>query len=263
LSSGSEKKGKKKVVDRLKEKLASSIRKLVPEKKKTEKKILRRMASMRSDQFGIMTTIGKSPDGSSRHDNLKKWHKITSAEAYRKKYNIKIVKEIRRICSLLHLPKNAENSAILIYRKARIKKITNGRRYEWIAAACVYASCRMMGFPRSLEEFAKASDLHPKNIGRTYLKLKRILKLPVDLVGPQTQIHRIALNAKVSTEVEMLAAKLLKKQDYGGKPETLAATALYVASVQKGFNCTQTKLAKAAGICENTLRNCYQEYKQK
>lgn len=248
---------KKKILDKLKSILAPSRSKHVPKKQFALKRLIR----TRSSQFGIMTTIGESPDGSSRYDNIRKWHKIFSSEAFRKKYNIKIVDEIRRICSLMHLPKDAEDSAVLVYRKARIKKITNGRRYEWIAAACVYASCRMLGFPRSLEEFASVSELHPKNIGRTYFELKRTLRLPVDVVGPLTQIHRIALNAGINPDVEMLAVKLLESQDYGGKPETLAATALYVASVQKGFDCTQGKLAKAAGICENTLRNCYQQYK--
>lgn len=247
---------KKRVLDKLKGILASSRRKHVPGKQS----VLKRMVRMRSSQFGLMTTIGKTPDGSSRYDKMKKWHRIFSSEAFRKKYNIKIINEIRRICSLMHLPKNAEDSAVLVYRKARIKKITNGRRYEWIAAACVYASCRMLGFPRSLEEFASVAELHPKNIGRTYLELKRTLRLPVDAVGPLTQIHRIALNAEINLEVEMLAVKLLESQNYGGKPETLAATALYVASVQKGLDCTQGKLAKAAGICENTLRNCYQQF---
>jgi transcription initiation factor TFIIB len=208
-----------------------------------------------------MTTIGKSPDGSSRYDKIKKWHKIFTSAAFRKKYNIKIVNEIKRVCFLMHLPKNAEDTAISIYRKARIAKITNGRRFEWIAAASVYASCRVSGFPRSLEEFAAVTQLHPKNIGRVYLVMKRTLHFPVDAVGPSSQVHRIALIAGITPEAEGLAVKLLEKQSYGGKPTTLAATALYIAAVQKGSTCTQSKLARAAGINENTLRNCYQQYK--
>lgn len=234
-----------------------SIGKIVPRRAP----FLKRVCRMRSDSFGLMTTIGKAPDGSSRYDKIKKWHKIFTSAAFRKKYNIKIVNEIKRVCFLMHLPKNAEEMAISIYRKARIAKITNGRRFEWIAAASVYASCRVSGFPRDLDEFATATELHPKNIGRTYLVMKRVLRLPVDTVGPLTQVHRIALMAGIAPEAEGLAVKLLEKQSYGGKPTTLAATALYVAAVQKGSGCTQSKLAKAAGINENTLRNCYQQYK--
>jgi transcription initiation factor TFIIB len=226
-----------------------------------QKSALKRCVRMRSVQLDIMTTIGKSPDGGSRYDKIKKWHKILTSSAFRKKYNIRIVDEIKRICFLMHLPQIAEDMAISIYRKARVAKITNGRRVELIASASVYASCRVSGFPRSLDEFATATRLQPKNIGRVYLVIKRTLHLPIDAVGPSTQVHRIALTAGVTPETEMLAVKMLENQKYGGKPTTLAATALYVAAVHKGSGITQTQLAKAAGIDVNTLRNCYQQYK--
>jgi len=226
-----------------------------------KRQVLKRCGRMRPAAFGLMTTIGKTPDGSSRYNKMKEWHKRSTSAAFRKKYNLKIVDEIRRICFRMHLPKNAEAMAFKIYRKARINKITNGRRCEWIAAACVYASCRVSGFPRSIEEFAKVAQLQPKSIGRTYLVMKRTLGLPdADSAGPLIQIHRIALIAGLSPEIEKLAVKMLEKQLYGGKPTTLAATALYVASAAKGGKCTQSKLAKAAGINENSLRNCYQNF---
>jgi|GEM_PF-4047426 len=162
----------------------------------------------------------------------------------------------------MHLPKNAENTAMNIYRKARLKKVTNGRRFQWIAAASVYASCRMLDFPRSLAEVAKASGLHRKQVGRTYLEMKRQLKLPVDSTDPSTQVHRIALVAGINSEIESEAFTLLNKLAYGGNPVTLAATALYVASARSGKRCTQRKLAKAAGVCVNTIRNCFLQYRR-
>jgi transcription initiation factor TFIIB len=209
-----------------------------------------------------MTTIGKTPDGSSRYNKLKEWHKRSTSAAFRKKYNLKIIDEIKRICFLMHLPKNAEEMAFKIYRKARTNGITNGRRCEWIAAASVYAACRVSKFPRGLEELAEVTQLLPKNIGRVYKVMRRTLDLPdADPASPLIQIHRIALIAGLSSEIEKLAVKLLEKQSYGGKPATLAATALYAASKKKGEKITQSKLAKAAGINVNSLRNCYNNTK--
>lgn len=247
---------KKSFLEKLKAKIASWFQKPVPKERPFA---ARRMARARESQFGSMTTIDNTPDGS--FDNIRKWHKIASSDAFRKKFDIRIVDEIRRICFQLHLPGNAEELAISIYRKARVAKITNGRRYQWIAAASVYAACRVSGFPRTLEEFAEATQLHPKNIGRTYIAMKRTLKFGVETLGPVDQVHRIALVAGIPQETEEIAVKLLENQSYGGKPTTLAATALYLASVAKGGACTQSQLAKAAGINENSIRNCYQQYK--
>jgi transcription initiation factor TFIIB len=245
------KEDKKSFLERLKAKLASFL---------SEKRIeTKSLARMRSGQFGTLTTIAADYDAN--FDNIRKWHTITASDSFRKKFNIRIVNEIKRVCFAMHLPANAEDMAISIYRKARIANITSGRRFDWIAAASVYAACRVSGFPRSLEEFAKVTELQPKNIGRTYLAMKRTLKFSADSAGPATQVHRIALTAGMPQQAEELAVKLLENQQYGGKPTTLAATALYVASLATDGKCTQSKLAKAAGIDVNSIRNCYQQFK--
>ncbi len=248
---------KKSFFEKLREKIASWFKKPAP--KGRQLRVLARMAFERSSRFGSMTTIDNTPDGS--FDNIQKWHKIASVDAFRKKFDIRIVDEIKRICFLMHLPQNTQEMAISIYRKARVAKVTNGRRYQWIAAASVYAACRVSGFSRSLEEFAEAAQLQPKNIGRTYLAMKRALKFGVETMRPVEQIHRIALVVGIPHETEDIAVKLLENQSYGGKPTTIAATALYLASVAKGGQYTQSQLAKAAGINENSIRNCYQQFK--
>ena len=247
---------KKSFFEKLKAKIASWFKKPVP--KGRQIKVLARMAFERSSQFGSMTTIDNTPDG--RFDNIQKWHKITSVDAFRKKFDIRIVDEIKRICFLMHLPQSTQEMAVSIYRKARVARVTNGRRCQWISAASVYAACRVSGFPRTLEEFAGVAQLQPKNIGRTYLTMKRVLKFGVEAIGPVEQVHRIALVVGISQETEEIAVKLLENQSYGGKPTTLAATALYLASVANGGQCTQNQLAKAAGINENSIRNCYQQF---
>lgn len=258
LSENSKNRGKKSLLEKLRKKLGITLSKRITK----DPHKMKGLACMRIVHFDHMTTIGKTPDGSSRYDRIKKWHQIANSTSFRKKYNIKIVNEIRRICFRMHLPKNVEAMAFTIYRKARIAKVTNGRRYAWIAAASVYAACRVYNFSRTLDEFTEATNLHSKNIGRTYLVLKRELKINANASDPLSQVHRIALIAGIPSETEEIAIKLLEDQSYGGKPTTIAATALYLASELKGKKYTQSKLAKAAGINENTLRNCYQQYKE-
>lgn len=245
--------------------LKAKLAPLMPKKRaEGSLRLTKSMARMRLGSFGTMTTIGEFRDvafDSDGYGGIKKWHTRVSSEAFRKKFNIRIVNEIKRVCFAMHLPPNAEDMAMNIYRKARIANVTSGRRFDWIAAACVYASCRMSGFPRALDEIAEAAELQPKTIGRTYLAMKRALNLPADAAGPATQVHRIALTAGVPQETVELAVKLLENQQYGGKPTTLAATALYVASLATDGTLTQEKLAKAAGINVNSVRNCFQQYK--
>jgi transcription initiation factor TFIIB len=84
------------------------------------------------------------------------------------------------------------------------------------------------------------------------------MRMPID--DPADYVTKIAEKAKVSSEVEGLAIKLIReaKRKFattGKDPSGLAAAALYIAARQKKEKLTQSRLAKAADVTEVTVRN--------
>ena len=55
----------------------------------------------------------------------------------------------------------------MIYRKAVFKKLIRGRTIEGVIAASLYAACRQLNVPRTLNEIARHSDLSRKKIGKS------------------------------------------------------------------------------------------------
>ena len=62
----------------------------------------------------------------------------------------------------LGIPKDIKESAALIYRKAVEKKLIRGRSIESIVCAAIYASCRMINIPRTLDEISRVSEVNKK-----------------------------------------------------------------------------------------------------
>jgi len=73
-------------------------------------------------------------------------------------------------------------------------------------------------------------------------------------------IAKIASNTNLSEKTKRHAMKILKKAEdekisAGKDPMGMAASALYVASLEKGESITQKTLAEASGVTEVTIRN--------
>jgi transcription initiation factor TFIIB len=84
------------------------------------------------------------------------------------------------------------------------------------------------------------------------------LKMPV--VDSVSCISRIASQIGLSEKTKRHAMKLLKKAEQnqiisGKDPMGMAASALYIASMETGENTTQKTIALAAGVTEVTIRN--------
>jgi transcription initiation factor TFIIB len=167
--------------------------------------------------------------------------------------------EIDRIASKLHLPNNVTENAAGLYRKALNKDLIKGRSIDSFAAASIYASCRLMGVPRSLKEVAGESKQSLKEVSYTYRLLHKELKLKPPVDDPFKYVPKVAAKINVNQPTEQLAIKILEKGDEekvlaGKSPNSLAAAALYMACQETNQKRVQHDIAKAAGTTEVTLR---------
>jgi len=175
--------------------------------------------------------------------------------------------ELDRLSDKAYIPGPVKERAAVIYRKALDKGLVRGRSIAAIAAAALYAACRITGTPRTLRDIAESSLVNKKDVARCYRLLLRELSVQMPISDPLTYISKIAENASISGQTQGLAVKVLhearqKRVAAGKDPMGLAAAALYIATKLNDEKKTQKEIAEAAGVTEVTVRNRYKTLKR-
>lgn len=150
------------------------------------------------------------------------------------------------------------------------KGLIRGRSIEAVIAACVYAACRLLKVPRTLDEIADVSRVDKKEIGRSFRFIARHLNLtPKKLfVKPTDYVNKFADELGLSEKVRRRAIEILEEAyqrglTSGKSPAGLVAAALYIASLMEGEKRTQREVAEVARVTEVTVRNRYKELVEK
>ncbi|MHA1369558.1 MAG: transcription initiation factor IIB [Promethearchaeota archaeon] len=195
---------------------------------------------------------------------LRKWQRrIRVSDALERNLTFALT-ELDRMASALCLPKNLRENASKIYRNAVKNHLIRGRSIEGVAAASIYASCRLCKIPRTLQEIAEVARVDKKEIGRCYRYISNKLKLNAGPTSPTEYISRFASGLKLSGKCQARARKILlvaskKGLTSGRGPTGVAAAALYLASVLEKERRTQRDIAKVAQVTEVTVRNRFKE----
>jgi len=140
------------------------------------------------------------------------------------------------------------------------KKMVRGRSISALIASALYAACREVGTPRTLNDIGHASNIKRKDIARCYRLLVNELDLKMPVVDSVQNVARIASKIGISEKTKRYASEILRKAEEnkisaGKNPMALAATALYISCVKMGVRHTQRDLAEAANVTEVTIRN--------
>ncbi len=199
---------------------------------------------------------------------LRKWQRrIRVSDAMERNLTFAL-SELDRMASALSLPKNLRETASKIYRNAVKNHLIRGRSIEGVAAASIYASCRLCKIPRTLQEIADVARVDKKEIGRCYRFISHRLSLNAGPTSPVDYISRFASGLKLSGKCQARARHILqvaakKGLTSGRGPTGVAAAALYLASVLEKERRTQRDIAKVAQVTEVTVRNRFKELIQK
>lgn len=165
----------------------------------------------------------------------------------------------------LGLPEREEKEAAGIYRECAQRGLTRARPSDYVIAAAIYISCRVNGYPKSLNEIAASTKVNKKILGKTYKFILRKLNIKLQPFNPIDYVARFSSGLKLGPKTESRALNLIdrfsKKRAASGKsPICVAATALYVAALLNSEKVTQRELAEITGITETTLRNRTKEF---
>jgi transcription initiation factor TFIIB len=223
---------------------------------------------------GLSTTIdwhdrdanGKklSPDQKARVRRIRKWHRRSRLSGATERNLAYALSELVKDAYKLNLSSSVLETASMIYRKALKRGLVRGRSIEGMAAASLYAACRLTQTPRTLGEVASRSKLGKREIGKCYRLLLRRLNLHMPVPNPQQNVPKIAAKLGIDEEAQRIAVEILReakrlKETAGKSPMALAASALYVACDMNGEHRTQETIAEAAGVTEVTIRNVYKD----
>jgi transcription initiation factor TFIIB len=175
--------------------------------------------------------------------------------------------EIGRICSGLELSPGIRRQACALFATAQAADLLQGRSIESIAAACVYAVCRLDQRPvteRDIRQYAHESGT---SISWAYRTLNRELDLPIPPRQPREFVVPILDELSNGDQCEWIhearrdVLELVDRYEQGGlaqgrNPRGIAAAAIYhVLRQMLGVGrVTQVTIAEAADVTPVTLR---------
>jgi transcription initiation factor TFIIB len=178
------------------------------------------------------------------------------------------LKILDEIATRMELPDRVKEEASKLYRDATEKGLTRGRSIESVVAATLYAACRKLKIPCTIDDIAKnlpsKSADTKREVARCYRLLVRDLGVDIPVIEPELFISRIVSALGLPDYITIEAAKILREArnkgvTAGKDPSGLAAAAVYLAALKNGLRRTQKEIAHVAGVTEVTVRNRYKE----
>ncbi|KAN0063535.1 transcription factor TFIIIB subunit brf1 [Thecaphora frezii] len=150
------------------------------------------------------------------------------------------------------------------------KNYVLGRKAEYTTASCLYVACRMDKTTHMLIDFADAIQVNVFVLGRSYLKLVRVLNLKLPLIDPSIYISRFAAlldfgdeTQRVAADASRLAARF--KKDWlteGRRPAGICGACLLLAARMNHFRRSISEVIQVVKIADITLRNRLEEFKK-
>jgi transcription factor IIIB subunit 2 len=92
--------------------------------------------------------------------------------------------KIRALGQQLALRQDRIEMAFNFYKMALSRNLTRGRKSTHVIAACVYITCRTEGTSHMLIDFSDILHIDVYELGRTYLRLSQVRKIPPNYVSP-------------------------------------------------------------------------------
>lgn len=172
--------------------------------------------------------------------------------------------ELKRIKSHLNLSDDVSETAVLLYRLALNKDLIKGRSVIGMISAATYLACRKKNAAITLKDTAEIANISTKELGRCIRIFLQNINISNTCPDPVTLINRLGENLGLTMYTRKIAIDILveareKRLTMGKIPMSLAAAAIYIASIQTGERRTQQQIATPARTTPVTIRNRFKE----
>ncbi len=208
-----------------------------------------------------------SAEQMSKVQRMRRWNKISSNNrSYHR--NLKTAFAIlNTVKDKLSLNEAISEKSAYIYRKALDRHIIKGRSIRALMVASVYAACRELNIPRTLDEIAQTANADVIFSGKCYRLLVRNLKLHLPVIDSNAYLSKIANKARIGEKtyrkaIDMLTTIRENPISHGKDPNALAVAVLYAACLKQGEKVSQAQIAVAGDTSIVTLRKRYQDVKK-
>jgi len=173
--------------------------------------------------------------------------------------------EINKLKEKMSLSDAIIERAAYFYRKASEKKLIRGRTVKGIVGACIYAACRDLGTTRTIIEISKCMAERRNIIAKSYRLLFQQLSLELPVPDSTSSIIRFSNNLELSEKIKRDAIFILdtlkeRQVVAGKKPDSVAATVVYMACIKNNESVSQQKISEISGITGITIRNRLKEF---
>jgi len=195
---------------------------------------------------------------------LRKWQsRIRVSDATERNLTFAL-SELDRMASNLDLQKNLRECAAKIYRDAVEAHLIRGRSIEGVAAASLYAACRMYKVPRTLNEIADVARVDKKEISRSFRFISKELDLNLNPTKPLDFLTRFISELDLTTKCHKIAKTIIRMAEdrgltSGRGPTGVCAAAIYASCILSNERRTQRNIARVSCVTEVTVRNRFSE----
>lgn len=198
-----------------------------------------------------------------RHYELARMRRLHSRSTFKSGADRNVARAItyiQGVADRLGMPHSIVEQGVRIYRQATAADLIRGRSIDAMAAAALYASSRLAGYPRNPDEMAEGSGIDRRTLLRCHRVLVHDLQLKPTSPHATDFLARLASDLDLPPSVEAIARRMLRDADSKGltsgrSPTGLAASAIYVASHDQGHPRTQKRVSEVSGVTEVTIRN--------
>lgn len=172
--------------------------------------------------------------------------------------------ELKRIKSHLSLQSDVAETSVVYYKKALELDLIKGRSVIGMMSGAIYLACRRKGAAITLKDIAEVSSITTKELGRCVRILLQHININSTSPDPIILINRLGENLGLTMftrkrAIDILTAAREKRLTVGKIPMSLAAAAIYIASIQTGERRTQQQIAVPARTTPVTIRNRFKE----
>jgi len=169
------------------------------------------------------------------------------------------IHEMNVLARRLNLSREVMKRADSIFADASAIRFGMVRRPA-VAAAALYVACRENKVPVTLRELAEVTGTGPREVGRCYTAMLERMHISRPYLNGNRYLHRLTLTRPLREEAYKASEEIIKRATDAGlggrNPMTLAASALYLACCSAGEKVTQAQVAEAAGVGEESVREC-------
>jgi len=213
------------------------------------------------DDRGLGSHISRSFDDDLQMTRMRQLSGQMSKKARGKDYG---TSEVERMAGCLELSDSIADQGTALFRQFHEAGECKGRNYDAVAAACLFAACRVNQAGVLAEDIVEyARDVEYKILMSRYKDLKNALSVPIPPPDPRSRIRRIAGELDVSTSrVEWALTQfdqIPDKKQCRGSPTTIAAACVYLACGGHRGRFTQKEVAEAADCTATSIRDRLQD----